>query len=285
MEDLHIIRKKLENYKKIKQITEAAKLAAVSNFSITSQKLEKLQKIASESLNLMKKISAQIKDEPGVDKNAEKNLLIIIGSQKEIQAHFFSNLKKMIAKQFDIASSLPLDIYCVGKGFDKIVQLEKVSFELVKHSKNLSYKKVGEVTQELSDFIRDHGFEYKRCFVANMSFKSFFIQEPKISIVAPLSEVSGLIKVESSSSDVNYLLEFDPVKMRALIEQKTLTLMFALEVYNAITAENAANFMIMNKAATNSDNLISETTLKKNKIRQILITKQILEITTYVDAE
>jgi F0F1-type ATP synthase gamma subunit len=39
----------------------------------------------------------------------------------------------------------------------------------------------------------------------------------------------------------------------------------------------------MDKASTNSDRCITELSLKMNKARQILITKQITEIASYAD--
>ena len=52
----------------------------------------------------------------------------------------------------------------------------------------------------------------------------------------------------------------------------------------SLASENAARMNAMSQAADNAEELIKQLTLQANKIRQWNITKELLEITTAVEA-
>lgn len=300
MNDIYSIRKKLENYKNIKQITEAMKLAAITGYSQCSKKtalvknyLKKLNTTAAKLVQLLElNTDTSLLETPLFYSNrqAKSSLVILIGPSKNKASSFSHKLKSFIPKIIKPNEAAPTDFILIGKDANKLLEnqpFDKNYYKIIQSITNVNLHQAHIISNNLSQFIAKNHTSYKKCTIINMRFKSFFIQEKNGKILYPIAENSDIKReletLTYNKEEPSYRLEQNNTFIAEALGQKLCNINILYEIIESLTAEHATRFVSMDKAATNADKYITETTLQMNKARQVLITKQITEISCYTD--
>lgn len=291
MQDLFSIRKKLENYKKIKQMTDATKLASITSYSICSKRLPIIktycQLFAKAAKNILIKALNQKNSQSKETTN--KALFIFVGPSKELCASSFYALGKYFGKILDSNLIKNADIIAVGKNCKKYIKgaLENAKYQIIEEHPLLNLERISFLSAKISDQIFELLKQDQYDFVGsiNLGFKSFFFQDKKFSILCPIDKnklVAELIS-EASEPEVDPILEQNHEDLLLNFEKKIISLSIAEKLLDSLMAEYAARFVAINKASSNAAKLIEEMTIYMNKVRQINITKQMAEISTAVE--
>lgn len=297
MEDLYSIKKKLENFKKIKQITDAIRLVSITTYSQVSKRLAFLKKYLEkmeECLPIQAKqlFNTLIRKKQERSNAAKKNiLLIIIGSSKEFGSDFSNKLKKFISKKISaglptsdsdmssrIISDKNIEAIVIAKNHEKVLQPSK-NISIIKNYINFSFKDAERLSHELCQDVMNRLENTEEVIIFNNKFRNFFIQNQiqttliKDNRIAPFEE--QLLEQDDLSSSYEKMSETITILFKKYLRAQIL-----YHITNSLTSENASRFMAMEKSSQNAEELISELTLKANKIRQMNITRQISELTT-----
>jgi len=124
--------------------------------------------------------------------------------------------------------------------------------------------------------------EVDEVFVAYGEFVNALVQRPKIVSLLPIKtdgtggEGRGLVR--------EYIFEPRAPELLALLLPRYVEHQVYHILLESLASENAARMSAMSQAADNAEELIRQLTLQANKIRQWNITKELLEITTAVEA-
>lgn len=277
------------------------KLAAITGYAQCSKRivfikdyLSKLSKTTAQFLQLLQNNDSinSLNHTPIFfeNSNTKKTLVILVGPTKDLASGIATKLKAFIPKVLNPSSTNTLDFILIGKGARKILEqqsFESTHYKIIEEHPTFNFHQSMSIAKKISNFITINPSMYKKCMILNMRFRSFFLQQKNGKILYPIAdsleikkELDSLNKSKSSNS---FLLEQDEKSLAIELGHKYLEINILYEMLESLTAENAARFVAMDKAATNAEKFISETTLLMNKARQVLITKQITEISCYSD--
>ncbi len=118
-------------------------------------------------------------------------------------------------------------------------------------------------------------------YIVYNSFINILLQKTKIKRILPVAFEDSV-----SLKNIVERFSFEPSKEDVL--NKLLPEYVHISIYNAmlesLTGEYAARMTAMDAATNNANNMINELTLEFNKARQAAITRELIEITTSIEA-
>lgn len=225
--------------------------------------------------------------------NSVKKLIILVGSTREIGSGYSSALKKHIPKVLSLSTKMQTDFILIGKSgqraLEKII-MENDFIKIIDEYKSFSFKEAEIIAEKISTFILKNKQEYNNVSIINIRFQSLFVNKKNHKTIFPVnpSDINELISPSNKDSNIirpdeELSFEQDSEILAQTLCKKLIKTSILYEMLESLTAENAARYIAMDKASTNSDRCITELSLKMNKARQILITKQITEIASYAD--
>lgn len=199
-----------------------------------------------------------------------KKLVLLIGSNKGLTGNFNTALFKFFAS---IPFSKNTDYIAIGK--KAIDYLQKNNKDQVASFSDVSFKTIFFITHEIANLITQN--EYEQVIVISNISRSFFIQKPQQTRIIPFEPLTDQL---ADTLDVSeYYWEQKPEE---IIQQLTDLLIKAdiqYLIFESLLAEQAARFVSMDSSTRNATNLLDETKLQYNKLRQTKITKELTELT------
>lgn len=279
MEQLISMRQRIKSVQTIQKITQAMRLISISTHSRLSNKKLNLEKYKESLFELYLKIQANLNPDEKLHtpiKNINnKNLIIIVGSQKGLSGPFNSHLLKFFEKGYNLSPED--DVMTIGKNVsDYIKKVRNISTIMsydVFNSTNFP-----EISYALATFIWQNSTNYKSVILFANHPKSFFLQEPSRIILLPFQNIDNHVSKKDIGKQTDYEIS-QPEKLMASIEKIILSTTVQSSLFNSLLAEQAARFLSMDTATRNADNLITSMQTNYNKLRQASITKELTEVT------
>jgi len=291
MPSLKDLRNRIDSVKSTKKITQAMKMVAAS-------KLKKAQSLAEKGRSYSSGLESIVK---GLIKSAENiehpllktmkfdkaNALIIVVSSDRglcggLNSNIVKNVKKKIKKLHN--ESKKVTLICVGKkGYDLMSAFNEDLFNF-----EIKFLTIGEMnyknTENLGNKILE-GFynnKYQECYMYYNYFKSVIAQEIKSETLIPYNNEDEILNNKDS---VGYI-EYEPDEEAVL--SKILPKNFIVQIYKAIlesrASEQGARMTAMDNATRNAGDMIDKLSLKYNRQRQAIITKELIEIISGAEA-
>ena len=136
-----------------------------------------------------------------------------------------------------------------------------------------------ELSQRISQDLQDLFFSSPeiQIFVAYTKFKSLMRWEPTIELLFEPPEPAGVAPVE-------YMIEPDWAKILPDLTYRYFLKRVQCILLEAFISEHTSRMISMRQAKDNAEELLSDLTLLKNKLRQAVITTEITEIVSAVEA-
>jgi F-type H+-transporting ATPase subunit gamma len=273
MINLKSLRKRITSIASTQKITKAMQLVAAN-------KLTKAQELFIENaaiLQTINKISNQVfsaaldSDDDLLKQNQNSKLFILVTSDKGLCGGYNSAIIKNFNRQLEQLNNSNVDVNLIligkkAKNYYKNIQ-DVVSYDNVaKNYEQLSEAVIEKVIEVMSQ---------KKCSVTVCynHFKNAISYDTVAKLIWPLS-------VEKSEHNICETLEVDPWSILKL--HLKINILNALLVSNA--SELSARMTSMDSATKNSETLIEQLTLKLNRSRQAMITKELIEIISGAEA-
>ncbi len=269
------------------RITKSIEMLSVSRFKILYNKLCFLEKNNNFLLNLVnKKIFLNNYDHFLLEKKVNFNLInnimyIIISSDQGLCGNLNFNLFKKIFIHINKNNFFNKKIYLFLIGKKSFIILNKfkeygINYYLL--NKMFSINKVfnninKNVTYNIINF-----FKKKVCdkvYIAN----NIFINNIKF-----YSNIERLLPIKLLyNKKINYLYENDKfiILNDLFIEYINFKIFYA--ILNNMVSENSLRMLITKNASQNSEHLFKNLNLLYNKLRQFIITKEIIELASNLD--
>ncbi len=293
MPSLKDLRNRIDSVKSTKKITQAMKMVAAS-------KLKKAQAFAEKGRSYSSGLDSIVRDLVNSSENIEhpllgdsiqdktSSLIIVVSSDRGLCGGLNSNIVKEVKKKInDIeGQKKSVSLVCIGKkGFDLLSGLYEQMFNFeVKYISigDINYKSTEEIGKKLlSSFYRN---DFQECNLFYNYFKSVISQEVKVEKLIPYSKNSN-IENENENNVDNYF-EYEPDEEEVL--SKILPKNFIVQIYKAIlesrASEQGARMTAMDNATRNAGDMIDNLSLKYNRQRQAIITKELIEIISGAEA-
>jgi F-type H+-transporting ATPase subunit gamma len=215
----------------------------------------------------------------------QTHLLLVCTGERGLAGAFNSAIVRLARERANalIAAGKTVKIMCVGKkGHDQLRRgFEKQIVELVdlRGVRSIGYGNAQPIARKVLD--RFEAGEFDVCTLFYSRFKSVIAQIPTAQQLIP-PELPG--EQKSEESKVSY--EYEPDEGDILIQ--LLPSAVAARIYRALL-ENMASFYgaqmsAMDNATRNAGDMIRKQTLRYNRTRQAMITKELIEIISGAEA-
>jgi F-type H+-transporting ATPase subunit gamma len=204
--------------------------------------------------------------------------LILITPDRGLCGGLPTNMNRR-AGQFVLEQGKPVRIVAVGrKGRDFFRRLgQNVVAEFIGLGDRPTYEDVRPIAQiAIQDYING---EVDEVYVLYPLFVSTTVQRPEVVKLLPVEPPQ-----EAATWGIDYIYEPDRETVLAELLPRYVERQVYEAVLEAVASEQSARMVAMRNATDNANELIRELTLVYNKARQETITKELLEITSGVEA-
>ncbi|AHF96863.1 F0F1 ATP synthase subunit gamma [Desulfurella acetivorans A63] len=281
------IKRKINSIAKTQQITKAMKMVAAA-------KLRKVQHTAMQFRPYIGKFEEIIKYlseyTPPQDnkflflRDVKAAEIIVVASDKGLCGGFNHNIIKETENLVSNLSSknISVSITVVGKKvYDyfhfKGIQIKHFYTGILKNEAHfVDAKKIMNVA--IKDFLEEKTDEV---YIVYNKFVNMLIQRPIVKKVLPIS-----FEEENGQKQKYEKFTFEPSK-EIVLEEMLLKYVY-MSLYDSflesLAGEYAARMLAMEAATKNAQDMIKKLTLFYNKARQAAITKELIEITTSIEA-
>ena len=293
MPSLKDLRNRIDSVKSTKKITQAMKMVAASKLKKAQSSAERGRSYSSGLDGIVQRLvgSSEYVEHPLLGNNLEEkmsSLIIVVSSDRGLCGGLNSNIVKEVKKKIKKIQleNKSLSLVCIGKkGYDLLSGLfeEMFNFE-VKYISigDVDYKSIEEIGNKiLSGFYKK---DFQECCLFYNYFKSVISQEVKVETLIPYPRLNNdNTKVEEN---VDNYFEYEPNEEEVL--SKILPKNFIVQMYKAIlesrASEQGARMAAMDNATRNAGDMIDNLSLKYNRQRQAIITKELIEIISGAEA-
>jgi len=185
-----------------------------------------------------------------------------------------------------LAEGKQVKILCVGKkGFDQLKRLyapliiDTIDFRGVRQ---LSFEHAEKVADRVLALFAEGTFDVATLFFSR--FKSVISQIPTAQQLIPATVAAETPSAEASLGGAVY--EYEPGEAEILTE--LLPLNITVQIFKALlenaASEQGSRMSAMDNATRNAGDMIGRLTLKYNRTRQAMITKELIEIISGAEA-
>ncbi|KAF0128813.1 MAG: atpG [Xanthobacteraceae bacterium] len=290
MPSLKDLRNRIASVKATQKITKAMQMVAAAKLKRAQSAAEAARPYAEKMEAVLANLTGAVtgSDAPvllsGTGKD-QTHLLIVATAERGLCGAFNTSIVRLARERALAlqAEGKTVKFFCVGrKGYDLIRrQFEKqiVGYIEFRAVKNLSYAQAEEVSAQVLKLFAEGEFDIATLFFSR--FKSVISQIPTGQQIIP-AQVAG----EAASGAENAPYEFEPGEAEILADllPRNVTIQIFKAILENAASEQGARMSSMDSATRNAGEMIKKQTLKYNRARQAMITKELIEIISGAEA-
>lgn len=222
------------------------------------------------------------------EKGRERILLLLITGDKGLCGAFNTNLIKVARDFLRLHAQDQVELAIVGrKGVDFFRRREvaiRRQYLNVTASGRASFADAQKIAGEMSEEFVGEGNAFDRVFLIYSVFKSALSSTPVTEQLLPIGGASTENGATTTEVKIDYVYEQSPEAVYgALLPQLVVTKVYRA-LLESIASETGARMTAMEAATKNADEVISKLTLTMNRIRQAVITREIIEVVSGSEA-
>ena len=213
------------------------------------------------------------------------HLLVVCTAERGLCGGFNSSIVRLAREKANslIASGKTVKMICVGKkGFDQLRrQFETNILELVdlRAFKQLAFVNADPIGRKIISLFEKGEFDVCTLFFSR--FKSVVAQFPTAQRLIP-AEIAGAPAAAAAQSAYDYEPGEEEI-LSTLLPRNISVQVFRALLENA-ASEQGARMSAMDSATRNAGDMIKKQTMKYNRSRQAMITKELIEIISGAEA-
>ncbi|MGU9980867.1 F0F1 ATP synthase subunit gamma [Phreatobacter sp. HK31-P] len=290
MPSLKDLRNRIASVKATQKITKAMQMVAAAKLKRAQSAAEAARPYAEKMEAVLANLTGAVtgSDAPVLlagTGNDQTHLLIVATAERGLCGAFNSSIVRLARERALAlqAEGKTVKFFCVGrKGYELIRrQFEKqiVGYIEFRAVKNLSYAQAEEVGAQVLKLFAEGQFDIATLFFSR--FKSVISQIPTGQQIIP-AQVAG----EASTGAENAPYEFEPGEAEILADllPRNVTIQIFKAILENAASEQGARMSSMDSATRNAGEMIKKQTLKYNRARQAMITKELIEIISGAEA-
>ncbi|RKE03142.1 ATP synthase F1 subunit gamma [Marinifilum flexuosum] len=286
MANLKEIRTRISSVQKTKQVTAAMKMVSAAKLKKAQDAIVQIRPYADKLHEILSNLTGSLNPDDnlyGVQRKADKILLIAITSNKGLCGAFNSNVIKQVnvlteGVYADQNQKGNLEVLCIGKQANEILKkTHKVIGERNSLYDDLSFENVSALAELImEEFVEG---KYDKVELVYNQFKNAGVQILTTEQFLPVQQDEDENNVQS-----DYIFEPNKEEIVQDLIPKSLKTQFFKAMLDSFASEHGARMTAMHKATDNASDLIQELNLTYNKARQAAITNEILEIVSGANA-
>ncbi|MGB6864268.1 MAG: ATP synthase F1 subunit gamma [Candidatus Aminicenantaceae bacterium] len=287
------LRKRIKSVRNTQQITQAMKTVSMVKFQKAQRKVLESRPQWHDSPELVGEAAlwAPRSSHPLLARREEKKVVgVVFTSDKGLAGAFNANLLERAFSFFTEKAEMS-DVRLILLGKKAVLFFKKTAYHVLRSYFGQVDKFTAEDCSKLAQFLMELYMLNKTdaVYAAYNEFKSILAPRIVITKLLPV-EFSGDVEKSDGLGEktmpAGQSPDWDPgvlSMIHSLVPHHVENQMVHF-FSESSAAEHAARMMAMDNATKNADDLIDDLTLVLNKMRQAAITKELLEITSAVEA-
>jgi F-type H+-transporting ATPase subunit gamma len=293
MASLKALRARITSVKSTRKITQAMKMVAAAKLRRAQTQAEQARPYAERMERMLASLGASVAGSPDAPKllvgsGADKvHLLVVVTADRGLAGPFNTNVGRFARNRIRAleADGKTVKVLSVGRKGAAFLKREFPRHVVGEMSfmgkKRIGFEDASAVADRITTMLEAGEFDV--CSLLYNRFQSVITQiaTDQRLIPAPLPEVKA-----TDAGTAQALYEYEPAE-----EQILATLLprnLAIQVYRALLENNAgfygSQMNAMDNATRNAGEMIKKQTIKYNRTRQAMITKELIEIISGAEA-
>ena len=294
MASLKELRNRIASVKATQKITKAMQMVAAAKLRRAQSAAEAARPYATRMEAVLANLATALKGRDGGPPlmvgtgKGDVHLLVVCTGERGLAGAFNSAIVRLAREHVNrlLADGKQVKILCVGKkGFDQLKRLyAPLIIDLIEFRgiRQLSFGHAETVAAKILGLFADGAFDVATLFFSR--FRSVISQIPTAQQIIPATIPAETPSQAAALGGAVY--EYEPDEAEILTE--LLPLNIAVQAFKALL-ENRASFYgaqmsAMDNATRNAGDMINRLTLKYNRTRQAMITKELIEIISGAEA-
>jgi F-type H+-transporting ATPase subunit gamma len=293
MPSLKDLRNRISSVKATQKITKAMQMVAAAKLRRAQSAAEAARPYAERMEAVLANLATALQGREGGSPlmvgtgKDDMHLLVVATAERGLCGAFNSSIVRLAR---DHAYRLMNDgkqvkILCVGKkGFDQLKRLfasQIIEVIELRGVKQLGFKDAERIAQKILSLFADGQFDVATLFFSR--FRSVISQIPTALQIIP-AQIPETAPAQASLGGAVY--EYEPDEADILTD--LLPLNIATQILRALlenaASEQGARMSAMDNATRNAGDMIGRLTLRYNRTRQAMITKELIEIISGAEA-
>ncbi len=294
MPSLKDLRNRISSVKATQKITKAMQMVAAAKLRRAQSAAEAARPYATRMETVLANLATALKGREGgpplmVGTGGDAvQLLIVCTAERGLCGAFNSAIVRLAREHINrhLTDGKQVKIICVGKkGFDQLKRLyapliiDTIDFRGVRQ---LSFEHAERVAARVLEIFGEGVFDVATLFFSR--FKSVISQIPTAQQIIPATSPADTPSQEAALGGAVY--EYEPDEAEILTE--LLPLNITVQIFKALlenaASEQGARMSAMDNATRNAGDMIGRLTLRYNRTRQAMITKELIEIISGAEA-
>jgi F-type H+-transporting ATPase subunit gamma len=301
MPSLKDLRNRIASTKATQKITKAMQMVAASKLRRAQVAAEAARPYAERMDSVLGHIAAAmagLESAPPLLRGTGSDrvhLLLVCTAERGLCGPFNSAIVRLARERANalIAQGKEIKFFCVGrKGYEQLKrQYERFIIEHVelRSVRTIGFANAEEIADRILRLYAEGAFDICTLFFAR--FKSVIAQIPTAQqIIPPVFEASRpnvpALAAEAPASGGGAVYDYEPDEEEILAQ--ILPRNIAVQIFRALLENNAsfygAQMSAMDNATRNAGDMIRKQTLRYNRTRQAMITKELIEIISGAEA-
>jgi len=287
MPSLKDLRNRIASVKATQKITKAMQMVAAAKLRRAQTAAEAARPFAERMEKVLTGIAGGFSGSKppllGGTGSDSVQLLIVCTAERGLCGAFNSSIARLARdKAMDLqAEGKTVKILCVGrKGYDLLKrQFGAQIIEVIelRGVRQLGFGNADEIGRKIIDLFEKGEFDVATLFFSR--FRSVIAQIPTALQVIP-AELPG----EGGNGHVHYETEPEPDELLSVLLPRNISVQVFRALLENAASEQGARMSAMDSATRNAGEMIKKQTLKYNRTRQAMITKELIEIISGAEA-
>jgi F-type H+-transporting ATPase subunit gamma len=294
MPSLKDLRNRIASVKATQKITKAMQMVAAAKLRRAQMAAEAARPYATRMGTVLANLATTLKgrdDGPplmiGTGKDAV-HLLVVCTAERGLCGAFNSAIVRLAREHITrlLADGKQVKILCVGKkGYDQLRRLyapliiEVIDFKSVRQ---LAFEHAERVSDRVLELFAQGAFDVATLFFSR--FKSVISQIPTAQPIIPATIPAETPSQADALGGAVYEYEPDEAEILADLLPLNITVQIFKALLENAASEQGARMSAMDNATRNAGDMINRLTMKYNRSRQAMITKELIEIISGAEA-
>ena len=290
MASLKELRNRIASVKATQKITKAMQMVAAAKLRRAQSAAEAARPYAQHMGQVLGNLASGLVPGPETPRllagtgQDRVHLLVVCTAERGLCGAFNSSIARLARDHANrlLADGKDVKIICVGKkGYDILRRQFSnriIDFVDLRGARQLGFEHADMVAQKILERFENGEFDVATLFYSR--FKSIIAQIPTAQQIIPAEIGAG------GSADGEAVYEYEPGEneiLESLLPRNLTVQIFRALLENA-ASEQGARMSAMDNATRNAGDMIDRLTMKYNRTRQAMITKELIEIISGAEA-
>jgi F-type H+-transporting ATPase subunit gamma len=294
MASLKELRNRIASVKATQKITKAMQMVAAAKLRRAQTAAEAARPYATRMEAVLANLATALKGREGGPPlmvgtgKDDVHLLVVCTGERGLAGAFNSAIVRLAREHIArlLADGKQVKILCVGKkGFDQLKRLyAPLIIDLIefKGVRQLGFHHAETVAEKIIGLFADGAFDVATLFYSR--FRSVISQVPTAQQIIPATIPAETPAQEAALGGAVYEYEPDEAEILAELLPRNVSVQIFRALLENAASEQGARMTAMDSATRNAGEVIDRLTLKYNRTRQAMITKELIEIISGAEA-